>query len=411
MLQIIRFQRTGRFVGQNKCVSLKDEEIYEAISEILPKLGTETSPTVLGAGSDDLESGKNYLQTLVREGWMLPTWPREYGGRDSTAEEASQISRTLGLFEGADLYPYGVGLSLVGPVLMELGTKDQMDRWLLPIANGSEIWCQMFSEPDAGSDLANVAMTAQKDGEEWVLNGSKVWTSRGAYSKWGMCLARTDPETTKHSGLTMFAMDMDSNGVEVRTIEQMNGDKHFSEVFVSDVVVEDRNRIGQMGDGWKIAVKTLALERSSLGGRSFGGGDQSNGLPSWLEDWKAKGYLDDPVPRQKAMKAFMLHRVNQLTISRAAASGNSSGPAGSGAKLRSVLAFKFRAYLSKEFYGAEGMLINDHEHIEFLTGPSMSIRGGTDEVQRNILGERVLGLPTEHRVDKEGTYRELLKRK
>ncbi|MCH2416651.1 MAG: acyl-CoA dehydrogenase family protein [Acidimicrobiales bacterium] len=269
----------------------------------------------------------------------------------------------------------------------------------------------MFSEPDAGSDLANVGMSAEKDGEEWILNGSKVWTSRGAYSKWGMCLARTDPEMTKHSGLTMFAVDMKSPGIEVRTIEQMNGDRHFSEVFVSNVAVEDRNRIGNLGDGWKIAVKTLALERSSLGGRSFGGGDQSNGLPTWLEDWKVKGYLNDPVSRQKAMKAFMLHRVNQLTILRATLSGNSSGPAGSGAKLRSVLAFKFRAYLSKEFFGAKGMLINDHEHVEFLTGPSMSIRGGTDEVQRNILGERVLGLPTEHRVDKEGSYRELMRGK
>ena len=392
-------------------MSLNDKEIYEAISEILPKLGSETLSTVLGAGSDDLEAGRNYLQSLVKQGWMLPTWPQKYGGRNSTSEEASQISRILGLFEGADLYPYGVGLSLVGPVLMELGTEDQMDRWLLPIANGSEIWCQMFSEPDAGSDLANVGMSAEKDGEEWILNGSKVWTSRGAYSKWGMCLARTDPEITKHSGLTMFAVDMESPGIEVRTIEQMNGDRHFSEVFVSNVAVEDRNRIGNLGDGWKIAVKTLALERASLGGRSFGGGDQSNGLPSWLEDWKVKGYLDDPISRQKAMKAFMLHRVNQLTISRAASSGSGSGPAGSGAKLRSVLAFKFRAYLSKEFFGAEGMLINDHEHIEFLTGPSMSIRGGTDEVQRNILGERVLGLPREHRVDKEGSYRDLIRGK
>ena len=392
-------------------MSLNDEEIYEAISEILPKLGAETSSTVLGAGSDDLEVGRDYLQALVGEGWMLSTWPQKYGGRNSTPEEASRISRTLGLFEGADPYPYGVGLSLVGSVLMELGTEDQMDRWLLPIANGSEIWCQMFSEPDAGSDLANVGMSAEKDGEEWILNGSKVWTSRGAYSKWGMCLARTDPEATKHSGLTMFVVDMKSSGIEVRTIEQMNGDRHFSEVFVSNVAVEDRNRIGDLGDGWKIAVKTLALERSSLGGRSFGGGDQSNGLPVWLEDWKVKGYLDNPVSRQKAMKAFMLYRVNQLTILRAASSGNSSGPAGSGAKLRSVLAFKFRAYLSKEFFGAEGMLINDHEHIEFLTGPSMSIRGGTDEVQRNILGERVLGLPTEHRVDKDRSYRELIRGK
>tara|TARA_Y100000590_G_scaffold333592_1_gene379506 strand:- start:3212 stop:4390 length:1179 start_codon:yes stop_codon:yes gene_type:complete len=390
-------------------VSLTNEEIYEAISKKLPKLDNETPSTVLGAGSDDLEAGRNYLEALVEDGWMLPTWPKKHGGRDSTPEEASMISRTLGLFKGADLYPYGVGLSLVGPILMDLGTDEQMDRWLLPIANGSEIWCQMFSEPDAGSDLANVGMSAEKDGEDWVLNGSKVWTSRGAYSKWGMCLARTNPETTKHAGLTMFALDMDSPGVEVRTIEQMNGDRHFSEIFISDVVVEDRNRIGGLGDGWKIAVNTLALERSSLGGRSFGGGDQATGLPSWLEEWKLKGYLEDPVSRQKAMKAFTLHRVNQLTVSRAAVSGNNSGPAGSGAKLRSVMAFKFRAYLSKELFGAEGMLINDNEHIEFLTGPSMSIRGGTDEVQRNILGERVLGLPAEQRVDKELSYREMLR--
>ena len=125
-------------------MSLNDKEIYEAISEVLPKLGSEILSTVLGAGSDDLEAGRNYLQSLVKQGWMLPTWPQKYGGRNSTSEEASQISRILGLFEGADLYPYGVGLSLVGPILMELGTDDQMDRWLLPIANGSEIWCQMF---------------------------------------------------------------------------------------------------------------------------------------------------------------------------------------------------------------------------------------------------------------------------
>ena len=183
-------------------MSLSDEEIYEAISKKLPKLDNELPQTVLGAGSDDLESGRNYLEALVEEGWMVPTWPKKHGGRDSTPEEASRISRNLSLFQGADLYPYGVGLSLVGPVLMEHGTDEQMDRWLQPIANGSEIWCQMFSEPDAGSDLANVGMTAEKDGEEWVLNGSKVWTSRGAYSKWGMCLARTDPEMVKHAGLT-----------------------------------------------------------------------------------------------------------------------------------------------------------------------------------------------------------------
>ncbi|MDP6481273.1 MAG: acyl-CoA dehydrogenase family protein [Acidimicrobiales bacterium] len=389
---------------------LSAEQINEELSVLLPEPDADTHSTVLGAGSDDLEAGRIYLETLVAGGWMVPEWPSEHGGRDASPAEAALITEALGRYQTADLYPYGVGLNLVGPVLLARGTTAQQHRWLRPIADGSEVWCQMFSEPDAGSDLANAGMRAERDGDEWVLNGSKVWTSRGTYSTWGMCVARTDTALPKHRGLTMFAVDMSSSGIEVRPLEQMNGDQHFTEVFVSDVRVSDENRLGELGDGWGITVETLAHERATIGGRAFGGGDDSDvGLPSWLEAWRGSGHLVDPVARQEAMRAYVLHRVNQLTTMRAShlARGGAPGPEGSGSKLRSVGAFKARAYLGKNLAGAAGMLVGSPGHLGFMTAPSMSIRGGTDEVQRNIVGERVLGLPREPSVDRDLPYSDL----
>jgi alkylation response protein AidB-like acyl-CoA dehydrogenase len=227
-----------------------------------------------------------------------------------------------------------------------------------------------------------------------------------------MCLARTDASLAKHRGLTMFAVEMSAPGVEVRPLVQINGDRHFTEVFVSDVRVPDADRIGDLGAGWGLTVETLAHERATIGGRAFGGGDAEEvGLPSWLEEWRNAGRLDGPVERQAAMRSFVEHRVNQMATARAAAlaDGSAPGPEGSMAKLRSVAAFKSRAYLGKNLRGAAGMLSDSPGHLEFLTAPSMSIRGGTDEVQRNIVGERILGLPGEPRVDKGVAYSELKK--
>ena len=389
------------------------EQIHAALDGLLDRRNPGAAGTVLGAGSDDLEAGRRFLEALVDDGWMVPTWPIRHGGRDADTAEAARIDAAMGDYDVADLYPYGVGLNLVGPVLLDRGSPDQQERWLRPIADGSEIWCQMFSEPDAGSDLANAGMRAESDGDEWILNGSKVWTSRGAYARWGMCLARTDPSLAKHRGLTMFAVDMKAPGVEVRPLVQINGDRHFTEVFVSDTRVPDADRIGELGAGWGLTVETLAYERATIGGRAFGGGDgEEHGLPSWMEEWRVAGHLSDPVARQRAVRAFILHRVNQLTVARAAAAvgdGEAPGPEGSGAKLRSVATFKARAYLGKDLSGAAGMLSDVDGHLEFLTAPSMSIRGGTDEVQRNIVGERILGLPGEPRVDKGVAYADLKK--
>ena len=398
--------------GQTAPVDLTIDQIGAALDDLLDRRDPNGSSTVLGAGSDDLEAGRRFLGSLVDGGWMVPTWPSRHGGRDADAAEAALIETAMGGYAIADMYPYGVGLNLVGPVLLERGTPDQQDRWLRPIADGSEIWCQMFSEPDAGSDLANAGMRADRDGDEWVLNGSKVWTSRGAYARWGMCLARTDASLAKHRGLTMFAVEMSAPGVEVRPLVQINGDRHFTEVFVSDVRVPDADRIGDLGAGWGLTVETLAHERATIGGRAFGGGDAEEvGLPSWLEEWRNAGRLDGPVERQAAMRSFVKHRVNQMATARAAAlaDGSAPGPEGSMAKLRSVAAFKSRAYLGKNLRGAAGMLSDSPGHLEFLTAPSMSIRGGTDEVQRNIVGERILGLPGEPRVDKGVAYSELKK--
>ncbi|MEO2086498.1 MAG: acyl-CoA dehydrogenase family protein [Acidimicrobiales bacterium] len=398
--------------GQTAPVDLTIDQIGAALDDLLDRRDPNGSSTVLGAGSDDLEAGRRFLGSLVDGGWMVPTWPSRHGGRDADAAEAALIETAMGGYAIADMYPYGVGLNLVGPVLLERGTPDQQDRWLRPIADGSEIWCQMFSEPDAGSDLANVGMRADRDGDEWVLTGSKVWTSRGAYARWGMCLARTDASLAKHRGLTMFAVEMSAPGVEVRPLVQINGDRHFTEVFVSDVRVPDADRIGDLGAGWGLTVETLAHERATIGGRAFGGGDAEEvGLPSWLEEWRNAGRLDGPVERQAAMRSFVEHRVNQMATARAAAlaDGSAPGPEGSMAKLRSVAAFKSRAYLGKNLRGAAGMLSDSPGHLEFLTAPSMSIRGGTDEVQRNIVGERILGLPGEPRVDKGVAYSELKK--
>ena len=393
-------------------MDLTIDQIGAALDDLLDRRDPNGSSTVLGAGSDDLEAGRRFLGSLVDGGWMVPTWPSRHGGRDADAAEAALIETAMGDYAIADLYPYGVGLNLVGPVLLDRGTPAQQGRWLRPIADGSEIWCQMFSEPDAGSDLANAGMRAERDGDEWILNGSKVWTSRGAYARWGMCLARTDASLAKHRGLTMFAVEMSAPGVEVRPLVQINGDRHFTEVFVSDLRVPDADRIGDLGAGWGLTVETLAHERATIGGRAFGGGDAEEvGLPSWLEEWRDAGRLDGPVERQAAMRSFIMHRVNQMAKARAAAlsDGSPPGPEGSMAKLRSVSAFKARAYLGKNLGGAAGMLSDSPGHLEFLTAPSMSIRGGTDEVQRNIVGERVLGLPGEPRVDKGVAYSELKK--
>jgi len=353
---------------------------------------------IMGAGSDDLETGRRFLQTLAEGGMSVPRWPRHLGGLGATIEEAEIVAEELTAFEGPDLYPFLVGIGLVGPTLLEHGTEQQIGRWLPPIRSGEEIWCQLFSEPSAGSDLAGLSSRAVRDGEEWRVTGSKVWSSRAHYSQWGLLLARTDPTVPKHAGISAFGLDMRSPGVEVRPLRQMNGDTHFSEVFLDDVVVPDTDRIGPTGAGWKVAITTLAHERASIGA---GWGSVTSAELAALA--RQRGADTDPAVRARLARVVAdleVSRLSNLRAKFAARAGRPPGPEGSGAKLRNSQVLRELSNLALDLEGAEGLTGASEWQTLFLTGPSFGIRGGTDEIQRNIVGERVLGLPPEPRVDK-----------
>lgn len=373
------------------------------LEAFLERRTADTRLTTMGAGSDDLEDGRAYLAATVDGGWHVPGWPAEHGGRSADPDEEGIIGGLLREFVVPDLYPFAIGLGMVGPALLAHGTEAQRKRWLRLIASGEEVWCQMFSEPDAGSDLANVGLRAERDGDQWILSGQKTWTSRAMWAEWGVCLARTDPEQPKHKGLTMFVVGMHEPGVEVRPLGQMNGDTHFSEVFVDGARVPEDQRVGDVGEGWRVAMTILAHERA--GGGSRGGGDSENSgarLPTWIADLVPLGANADPVTRDELAAIHAHDMVARWTGRRAAdeARGGVPSPAGSGAKLHTVRSYKGRAFLANRVAGADGMLVDGHGYIETITAPSMSIRGGTDEIQRNILGERVLGLPGEPRLDR-----------
>jgi alkylation response protein AidB-like acyl-CoA dehydrogenase len=360
---------------------------------------------VLGGGNDDLEPGRAYLAALAPGGWVAATWPAEYGGRGFSPADAAVVSRELGRYAAPDLYPYLVGLHVVAPTLLAVATPEQCARWLPPIRTGDEIWCQLFSEPGAGSDLANVGARAVRDGDEWRVTGQKVWTSRGHYSRWGFLLARTDPDVPKHAGITAFAVDMHASGVDVRPLRQMNGDAHFSEVFLDDAVIPDLDRIGAAGTGWSVARTALANERGAVGIAASG-----TGLPvDRLLELARTRAGEDTARRDAVVGAYVDSEVARLTLRRARelAQAGTPGPEGSGQKLRGSANLKGTTSTALGVLGAEAMLDGGEWTTMFLTSPSMSIRGGTDEIQRNIVGERVLDLPPEPRVDADRPWNEI----
>ena len=355
--------------------------------------------SVLGAGNDDLDAGRRYLAALAGSGLAVPSWPREYGGLDATPADVAVVRRELADFDVPDLYPYLVGIELVAPTLLAHGTPEQCARWLPGIATGEQIWCQLFSEPGAGSDLAGLATRAHREGDEWRVHGQKVWTSRGAYSRWGLLLARHDPGVPKHQGITAFALDMEADGIDVRPLRQMNGDAHFTEVFLDDARIRDADRIGAPGEGWRVALTCLAFER---GAATAGSSGSLLDVERLIALARTRGLAGDPVVRDELARLVIELRVMTLTIRRARDTARSGqpGPAGSGLKLRGSRTFREYTALAMRLLGADALTATEPWHTLFLTAPSLSIRGGTDEIQRNIVGERVLGLPEEPRADR-----------
>ena len=360
------------------------------------------APPVRGMGAGDgaeaVEDGRRYLTSMADGGWSVPSWPSRFGGAGLSRDQLAVLSQELEGYEVPDLYPFSIGIGMAGPVIMAFGTDEQQQRWLPMIRTGQEIWCQMFSEPDAGSDLASLSCRAERDGDGWRLTGQKVWTSRAHYSRWGLMLARTHPDLPKHRGITGFVVDMEADGLQLRPIRQINGDLHFNEVFLDEVWVPDEHRLGEAGDGWRVAITTLSHERGA-GDRGIGGFS-----PDDVLRLAARVPTSDPIMRQRLARAWSNLKVTQLTSLRAEAkraAGGDPGAEGSGAKLRQVATFKELTDIAMDLLGPAGLVGEDAWTTLFLTSPSLSIRGGTDEIQRNIVGERVLGLPAEIRVDKD----------
>jgi len=365
------------------------------------------------AGEDEaafVERARPWQRRLAEEGWAGIAWPVEYGGRGGTSAEAAifvEEAVKLGLPVGA----FAVGVRMAGPTIIEHGTDEQKARFLAPMLRGDEVWCQLFSEPGAGSDLAGISTRAVRDGDEWVVNGQKVWTSGAHYCDYGILLARTDIDVPKHRGITYFLIDMRQPGIEVRPLKQMAGGSHFSEVFLTDARVPHDAILGELNGGWAVAMTTLANERSFMGGHSSG-----PTLDDLIDLARACGVAGDPVVRQGLAAAYTRRRIIDyigMRVRTATSHGRPPGPEASVLKLAAAWNMKHNAELAMAIQGASGMLIGAsapeagrwQQHL--LTAPSIRIAGGSDEIQRNVMGERVLGLPAEARVDKAVPFREL----
>ena len=307
-----------------------------------------------------------------------------------------------------------IGVGMGAHVLLAHGTEEQQHRWLRPMFSGREVWCQMFSEPGAGSDVAALAQRAIRDGDEWVTSGQKVWTTMAHVAKWGLLVTRTDPDVPKHRGMTYFVVDMESEGVEVRPLRQATGEAEFNEVYFTDARIPDEYRVGEVGDGWRVALTTLMNERIAIGGNVMPRG--SGPIGEAVRTWHEYGH-DDPAARDRLIQLWVEAEVARLTNLRAARAQTKGvpGPEGSTAKLV-YAGLNQRIYeFVVELMGPDGMLYDDHAMVRpeesamsemdrrkaFVRARANSIEGGTSEIMKNILGERVLGLPGEPRTDKD----------
>jgi alkylation response protein AidB-like acyl-CoA dehydrogenase len=348
----------------------------------------------------------DWVQRKAARGYHAVDWPVAYGGLGLSRAHA----RAFGRLEREFVTPgrhelISVTVGLIAPTIDLLGSDALKQQFVAKFRSTDLLCCQLFSEPGAGSDLAGLSCRAERDGDEWVINGQKVWSSGAQFSQWGELIARTDPNVVKHKGLTAFMLPLDAPGVEVRPIKQMSGGSSFCEVFFNDVRIPDSLRLGEVGDGWNVATTTLSFERD----HSETGGEGSASGGTWkqlLDTARRMGVTNDPVMRDKLVQVYIRSRVESLTNRRAADTSRSGmpGPEGSLGKLLWTEGMTAMSEVVSSVLGAKLLAEtgewgtyewNDH----LLGAPGYRIAGGSDEVQRNILGERVLGLPREPRAD------------
>ena len=357
-----------------------------------------------------LEFCRQWQHVLYGNGWAGITWPKEFGGRGGTSiqqaiysEEESHFDVTSGVFT--------VGIGMVAPTLMTHGTSEQQERYLDVMLRGDELWCQLFSEPGAGSDLATLGTRAVRDGDEFVVDGQKVWNSYAQYADWGILLARTDPDAPKHRGISYFVLDMKTPGIDVRPLRQITGIAHFNEVFFSGVRIPAENVVGEVNGGWAVAHTTLANERTAIG--VGGGGRNFDDIVALARRFDV---TSDPTFREEIMQAYTRTAVLRylgLRLRTAMSRGTPPGPEASVLKLAFSQHAARTGDLVMRMLGAEATLYGDDAldrarwQDYFLNQFNVRIGGGTDEVQRNGIAERVLGLPRDPMSDRDIPWKDL----
>jgi alkylation response protein AidB-like acyl-CoA dehydrogenase len=389
--------------------------VEELVDELLADMPPATTPA------------KEFLGEQFDRGLAWLHYPKGCGGLGLTPKD-QQVAQSRLAAAGAPnsgaKNPIGYGMC--APTIVAHGTVEQQQRYLRPLFTTEEIWCQLFSEPGSGSDVASLSTRAVRDGDEWGLNGQKVWTTLAHLSRFGLLLARTNPDVPKHKGITAFMVDMESPGVEVRPLYQITGEAEFNEVFFTDVRMPDTARLGADGDGWRVAVTTLMNERVSIGGGVVrrGGGPIGDALRIWKEKWSGNTSAHALVLRDRLVSSWIRNEVINMTNQRAAQvrRAGTPGPEGSVGKLAYAEENQRVYELCMDLLGNEGMLYpagypmirpkglgmgTTDVHKSFLRVRANSIEGGTSEVMRNILGERVLGLPGDVRNDKELPWKDV----
>ena len=387
-----------------------EQRVSDLIDELLEKFPPDSTPST------------EFLGEQFDRGLAWVHFDEGFGGLGLSPKLQTTINERLGAAGAPNAaYRNPIGYGMCGPTVHVWGSEAQKRRYLRPLFTCEEIWCQLFSEPGAGSDFAGLSSSAVRDGEEWVVNGQKVWTTLAHLSRWGLLVCRTDPQAVKHAGLTAFVVDMQDPTVEIRPLRQITGEAEFNEVFFSDTRIPDEERLGEPGDGWRVSLTTLMNERVSIGGAipQKGSGTIGALVSTWQD---LPDDRKDPAMLEQVMTLWSRAEVLRLTNIRAnqMRKMGDPGPEGSIGKMAS-------ADLNKEIYeavvdllGADGMLYGSYEMVRpetamgsdtlqkaFLRSRANSIEGGTTEVMKNILGERVLGLPGDVRVDREVPWAEV----
>jgi alkylation response protein AidB-like acyl-CoA dehydrogenase len=374
-----------------------------------------------GAGADSLgyqtlSEGRAWEKRKADAGWACVHWPRRYGGREATPIERVIWKQEEGAYAGLSR-PFFIGQNMCAPTLMAYATEEQKERYLPRIASGEDIWCQLFSEPASGSDLAGLRTRAERNGGDWIINGQKIWTSGAQFSDFGILIARTDPTVPKHKGLTMFFVDMRSPGIEVRSIKQANGGSSFNEVYFGDVSIPGENVLGPVGGGWQVSLTTLMNERFSIGsGISIGIGPlldfvstvQTADGRSALEDRSVRSKLATWACRDSGLRYTGIRAVSALSRGETPGPENSIGKLVVGSTRQEIASF------AMDLQGEAGVLVDPELaaasgqfQAMLLRSPATRVEGGTDEILRNIIAERVLGLPADIRVDKAVPFNEI----